>query len=234
MYVFVRCLFFFPFFVFWFLFVSPSVVFMWESERRDLWRFFFFLFGSLLFLLCFFLLLVSWEKNTQGRNGKKPELGNQWDTQENGDERTGACVSSCNFFAATGARRTWKHFLILFLLAVLLCFQKQRPRKWIEIAWWLCFLLPRLLVVFEAQERKKRKKQGMTEVVLHVYDVTNSGSGRANATIRRLNKILRDGMGIGGIFHGALQVRHLYCNGFIEAKKRPICKKRKEKVLYKS
>jgi hypothetical protein len=46
----------------------------------------------LLFLLCFFLLLVSWGKNTQGRNGKKPELGNQWDTQENGDERTGACV----------------------------------------------------------------------------------------------------------------------------------------------
>ncbi|CAM6010634.1 unnamed protein product [Sphagnum balticum] len=46
----------------------------------------------------------------------------------------------------------------------------------------------------------------MTEVVLHVYDVTNSGSGRANATIRRLNKILRDGMGIGGIFHGAIQV----------------------------
>ncbi|CAM6037781.1 unnamed protein product [Sphagnum compactum] len=46
----------------------------------------------------------------------------------------------------------------------------------------------------------------MTEVVLHVYDVTNSGSGRANAMIQRLNKILRDGMGIGGIFHGAIQV----------------------------
>ncbi len=89
-------------------------------------------------------------------------------------------------------------------------------------------------MVLEAQERKKGKKQGMTEVVLHVYDVTNSGSGRANATIRRLNKILRDGMGIGGIFHGAIQVRHLCCNGFIVAKKRHICKKRKEKVLYKS
>ncbi len=73
----------------------------------------------------------------------------------------------------------------------------------------------------------------MTEVVLHVYDVTNSGSGRANATIRRLNKILRDGMGIGGIFHGAIQVRHLYCNGFIVAKKRHICKKRNKKFLTK-
>ncbi len=89
-------------------------------------------------------------------------------------------------------------------------------------------------MVFETQERKKRKKQGMTEVVLHVYDVTNSGSGRANATIRRLNKILRDGMGIGGIFHGAIQVRHLYCNGFIVAKETPYLQKKKRKVLYKS
>ncbi len=84
------------------------------------------------------------------------------------------------------------------------------------------------------KKERREKKQGMTEVVLHVYDVTNSGSGRANATIRRLNKILRDGMGIGGIFHGAIQVRHLCRNGFIVAKKRHICKKRKEKVLYKS
>ncbi|CAM6009170.1 unnamed protein product [Sphagnum balticum] len=44
------------------------------------------------------------------------------------------------------------------------------------------------------------------EVVLHVYDVTNSESGRTNSAIRRLNKILRDGIGIGGIFHGAIQV----------------------------
>jgi hypothetical protein len=62
-----------------------------------------------------------------------------------------------------------------------------------------------------------RKSEGaMTgEVLLHVYDVTNSESGRTNSAIRRLNKILRDGMGIGGIFHGAIQVaHHSYANSF--------------------
>jgi hypothetical protein len=63
-----------------------------------------------------------------------------------------------------------------------------------------------LLLVVVVSCRHKNGNEGMTEVVLHVYDVTNSGSGRANAMIQRLNKIMRDGMGIGGIFHGAIQV----------------------------
>ncbi|KAL2643309.1 hypothetical protein R1flu_010896 [Riccia fluitans] len=46
----------------------------------------------------------------------------------------------------------------------------------------------------------------MTEVQLHVYDVTNSMSVKANNAIVQLNKLMRDGMGVGGIFHGAIQV----------------------------
>lgn len=46
----------------------------------------------------------------------------------------------------------------------------------------------------------------MTEVVLHIYDVTNSGSEKTNNTIMQINKIFKDGMGLGGIFHSAVQV----------------------------
>ncbi|BBN01429.1 deubiquitinase DESI2 [Marchantia polymorpha subsp. ruderalis] len=46
----------------------------------------------------------------------------------------------------------------------------------------------------------------MTEVWLHVYDVTNSMSVKANNAIIQLNKLMRDGIGVGGIFHGAIQV----------------------------
>ncbi|XP_054785662.1 deSI-like protein At4g17486 [Prosopis cineraria] len=46
----------------------------------------------------------------------------------------------------------------------------------------------------------------MTEVVLHVYDVTNSGSEKTNNTIVQINKIFKDGIGLGGIFHSAVQV----------------------------
>lgn len=46
----------------------------------------------------------------------------------------------------------------------------------------------------------------MAEVTLHVYDVTNSMNERANSAIFNLNKIFRDGIGLGGIFHGAVQV----------------------------
>ncbi|KAL2334768.1 hypothetical protein Fmac_015981 [Flemingia macrophylla] len=50
----------------------------------------------------------------------------------------------------------------------------------------------------------------MTEVVLHIYDVTNSGSEKTNNTIVQINKIFKDGIGLGGIFHSAVQVRSLY------------------------
>ncbi|KAJ1380529.1 PPPDE putative peptidase domain [Sesbania bispinosa] len=46
----------------------------------------------------------------------------------------------------------------------------------------------------------------MTDVILHIYDVTNSGSEKTNNTIVQINKIFKDGIGLGGIFHSAVQV----------------------------
>lgn len=46
----------------------------------------------------------------------------------------------------------------------------------------------------------------MKEVVLHVYDVTNSGSEKTNNTILQINKIFKDRIGLGGIFHSSVQV----------------------------
>jgi len=46
----------------------------------------------------------------------------------------------------------------------------------------------------------------MTEVRLHIYDVTNSDSDKTNNTIVQINKIFKDGIGLGGIFHSAVQV----------------------------
>ncbi|KAL7214225.1 hypothetical protein ACSBR1_026609 [Camellia fascicularis] len=46
----------------------------------------------------------------------------------------------------------------------------------------------------------------MTEVILHIYDVTNSDSDKTNNTIVQINKIFKDGIGLGGIFHSAVQV----------------------------
>jgi hypothetical protein len=55
-------------------------------------------------------------------------------------------------------------------------------------------------------KKKKTKKMEMTDVILHIYDVTNSGSDKTNNTILHINKIFKDGIGIGGIFHSAVQV----------------------------
>eukprot|EP00250_Pteridium_aquilinum_P005583 c15655_g1_i1 orf=38-769(-) len=46
----------------------------------------------------------------------------------------------------------------------------------------------------------------MTEVFLHVYDVTNSASAKTNTAIVQLNRLLRDGIGLGGIFHSAVEI----------------------------
>ncbi|KAL0798423.1 hypothetical protein Bca101_053598 [Brassica carinata] len=46
----------------------------------------------------------------------------------------------------------------------------------------------------------------MTEVVVHIYDVTNSGSEKTNNTILQINRFFKDGIGLGGIFHSAIQV----------------------------
>ncbi|KAL3630635.1 hypothetical protein CASFOL_023619 [Castilleja foliolosa] len=44
------------------------------------------------------------------------------------------------------------------------------------------------------------------EVILHVYDVTNCGGEKTNNIIMQINKIFKDGIGLGGIFHSAIQV----------------------------
>ena len=49
----------------------------------------------------------------------------------------------------------------------------------------------------------------MKEVVLHIYDVTNSGSAKTNNTILQINRIFKDRIGLGGIFHSAVQVDSL-------------------------
>ncbi|KAG8660343.1 hypothetical protein MANES_02G146550v8 [Manihot esculenta] len=46
----------------------------------------------------------------------------------------------------------------------------------------------------------------MTDVILHIYDVTNSGSEKTNNSIMQINKIFKDGIGFSGIFHSAVQV----------------------------
>lgn len=46
----------------------------------------------------------------------------------------------------------------------------------------------------------------MRAVVLHVYDVTNSDSEKTNNTILQINRIFKDRIGLGGIFHSAIQV----------------------------
>eukprot|EP01018_Ginkgo_biloba_P020866 Gb_01233 [translate_table: standard] len=46
----------------------------------------------------------------------------------------------------------------------------------------------------------------MSEVVLHIYDVTNSTSVKTNSAIVQLNKIFKDGIGMGGIFHSAVEI----------------------------
>ncbi|PUZ43095.1 hypothetical protein GQ55_9G634400 [Panicum hallii var. hallii] len=44
------------------------------------------------------------------------------------------------------------------------------------------------------------------EVVLHVYDVTKTGSEKTDNTVRKINRFFKDGIGVGGIFHSAVQV----------------------------
>eukprot|EP00250_Pteridium_aquilinum_P002000 c12212_g1_i1 orf=546-1472(+) len=59
----------------------------------------------------------------------------------------------------------------------------------------------------------------MTEVFLHVYDVANSESVKTNNAILQLNKIFKDGIGLGGIFHSAIEVygKQEWSFGFCES-----------------
>ena len=43
---------------------------------------------------------------------------------------------------------------------------------------------------------------GPHPVLLHVYDVTNASSDAINATVAGLNKLTKDFLGLGGVFHG--------------------------------
>lgn len=63
----------------------------------------------------------------------------------------------------------------------------------------------------ELAEAESKGMGEVTEVMLHVYDVTNCVNGRANLAILKLNKILRDGIRLGGVFHGAVQVCYAKC-----------------------
>mmetsp|Transcript_8634 Transcript_8634/g.14872 ORF Transcript_8634/g.14872 Transcript_8634/m.14872 type:complete len:237 (-) Transcript_8634:218-928(-) len=56
-----------------------------------------------------------------------------------------------------------------------------------------------------------------TLVTLHVYDVTNSGSGAANNAIITLNRLFKDTWNIGGVFHCGVEVnREEWSFGFCE------------------
>eukprot|EP00245_Coleochaete_scutata_P000513 TRINITY_DN1061_c0_g1_i1.p1 TRINITY_DN1061_c0_g1~~TRINITY_DN1061_c0_g1_i1.p1 ORF type:complete len:286 (+),score=44.53 TRINITY_DN1061_c0_g1_i1:337-1194(+) len=52
----------------------------------------------------------------------------------------------------------------------------------------------------------EEKKGEAAKVLLHVYDVTNSGNPKTNQAILNINRVMRDNLGIGGIFHGAVEV----------------------------
>ncbi|KAG6510648.1 hypothetical protein ZIOFF_028676 [Zingiber officinale] len=68
------------------------------------------------------------------------------------------------------------------------------------------------------RKTKREEKRGfcrMKEVVLHVYDVTNSGSEKTNNTILQINRIFKDRIGLGGIFHSAIQVPFFFSPSFV-------------------
>lgn len=46
----------------------------------------------------------------------------------------------------------------------------------------------------------------MAKVSLHVYDVTNSPNPKTNNAILQINRYARDTFGLGGVFHGAVEV----------------------------
>ena len=46
---------------------------------------------------------------------------------------------------------------------------------------------------------------GPHPVLLHVYDVTNAASPAINATVSGLNRLTKDVLGLGGVFHGGMR-----------------------------
>lgn len=43
---------------------------------------------------------------------------------------------------------------------------------------------------------------GPSPVLLHVYDVTNASSNAVNTAVAGLNRLTKDILGLGGVFHG--------------------------------
>ncbi|XP_062213613.1 uncharacterized protein LOC133914531 [Phragmites australis] len=65
----------------------------------------------------------------------------------------------------------------------------------------------------ERRRGKQASRQGSAmssgstrEVVVHVYDATNTGSEKTDAAVLQINRIFKDRLSIGGIFHSAVQV----------------------------
>lgn len=74
----------------------------------------------------------------------------------------------------------------------------------------------------------------MTEVFLHVYDVANSESVKTNNAIVQLNKIFKDGIGLGGIFHSAIEVygKQEWSFGYCDSGSGVFCCPRTENPMY--
>lgn len=46
----------------------------------------------------------------------------------------------------------------------------------------------------------------MAQVTVHVYDVTNSPDPKTNENILAINRVFKEYLAVGGIFHGAVEV----------------------------
>ena len=80
--------------------------------------------------------------------------------------------------------------------------QKKKKTKTKTKIWWDCIQSNEV----SKQRRRRRRRRKMKEVIIHVYDVTNSASEKTNSTIVQINRIFKDAIGLGGIFHSAIQV----------------------------
>ncbi|RCV46787.1 hypothetical protein SEVIR_9G563500v4 [Setaria viridis] len=58
----------------------------------------------------------------------------------------------------------------------------------------------------DAGEMSSASTSSGREVVLHVYEITKTGYEKTDKTIRMINRFFKDGIGVGGIFHSAVQV----------------------------
>ena len=74
---------------------------------------------------------------------------------------------------------------------------------------------------------------GPHPVLLHVYDVTNASSSAINATVAGLNRLTKDILGLGGVFHGGALIFFL-SRCFTSRFSRPRTPKKKIKMKKKT